>query len=69
MKGGNYSKAMKYYLYDSLGNLMKVLPDYRQASTYKLAFGNRYWSIKQSNNDNRRTYYGSPKESEGTWKS
>lgn len=35
----------KYYVYDSLGNLMKVFPTYEQASNYKFAYGNYSWTI------------------------
>lgn len=37
---------MRYRVYDSQGNYMKSFPDYKQASNYKLAFGNIYWRIK-----------------------
>ena len=35
-----------YCVYDSMGNLMRVFPTYKQASNYKLAFGNYGWTIK-----------------------
>lgn len=37
-----------YIVKDSLGNTMKVFPNYRQASTYKFAYGNQYWSIVET---------------------
>ena len=36
-----------YRVYDSLGNLMRKFSTYQAAVTYKLAFGNIYWTIKQ----------------------
>jgi len=35
-----------YKVYDSLGNFMRKFPTYEQASNYKLAYGNRSWTIK-----------------------
>ena len=35
-----------YKVYDSLGNFMRKFPTYKQAVTYRLACGNRYWTIK-----------------------
>lgn len=39
--------ALMYKVYDSMGNLMRRFPTYKQAATYKLAFGNSGWTIKQ----------------------
>lgn len=38
---------MRYAVYDSYGNLMRVFPNYKQASTYKFAYGNYGWTIKR----------------------
>ena len=35
-----------YKVYDSLGNFMRRFPTYKQASNYKLAYGNKCWTIK-----------------------
>ena len=35
-----------YKLYDSLGNFIKRFPTYKQAVTYRLAYGSIYWTIK-----------------------
>lgn len=35
-----------YKVYDSLGNLVRRFPTYRQASNYKFAYGNTGWTIK-----------------------
>ena len=35
-----------YKVYDSWGNFMKRFPTYKQASIYKAAFGNNYWTIR-----------------------
>ena len=35
-----------YRVYDSQGNFMRSFPTYKQASTYKFAYGNYGWSIK-----------------------
>lgn len=37
----------KFYVYDSLGNYMRSFPNYKQASTYKFAYGNYGWVIKE----------------------
>lgn len=37
---------LKYGVYDSLGNFMRRFPTYKQASNYKLAYGNYGWTIK-----------------------
>ena len=29
-----------------MGNFMKRFPTYKQASNYKFAYGNKYWTIK-----------------------
>lgn len=39
-------KDNMYKVYDSMGNFMKRFPTYKQASNYKLAYGNKYWIIK-----------------------
>lgn len=36
-----------YKVYDSLGNLMAKCSSYQAAVTYRLAFGNASWTIKQ----------------------
>lgn len=38
---------MKYIVKDSLGNTMKVFPNYKQASNYKFVNGNYQWTIKE----------------------
>jgi len=35
-----------YKVFDSLGNFMCRFPTYKQAVTYRLAYGNIYWTIK-----------------------
>jgi hypothetical protein len=35
-----------YKVYDSMGNFMRRFPTYKQASNYKLAYGNCGWTIK-----------------------
>ena len=40
---------MRYYVYDSYGNLMRKFNTYAQASTYKFAYGNYGWTIKCNN--------------------
>ena len=35
-----------YNVFDSLGNFMRRFPTYKQASNYKLAYGNKCWKIK-----------------------
>lgn len=35
-----------YKVFDSEGNFMRRFPSYQAAVTYKLAYGNKYWSIK-----------------------
>lgn len=35
-----------YKVYDSEGNFMRKFPSYQAAVTYKLAYGNKYWTIK-----------------------
>lgn len=35
-----------YKVYDSLGNFMRKFPTYKQAVTYRLAYGNKHWYIK-----------------------
>lgn len=35
-----------YKVYDSEGNFMRKFPSYKQAVTYRLAYGNKYWYIK-----------------------
>lgn len=35
-----------YKVYDSMGNLMRVFHTYKQANTYKFAYGNYGWTIK-----------------------
>ena len=37
---------MKYIVEDSLGNFMHTFPTYKQAETYRFAYGNSGWSIK-----------------------
>lgn len=37
---------MKYIVEDSLGNFMRTFPTYKQAETYKFAYGNSGWSVK-----------------------
>lgn len=37
---------MMYKVFDSLGNFMRRFPTYKQAVTYRLAYGNKYWTIK-----------------------
>ena len=38
--------GLKYRVYDSLGNLMRKFSTYQAAATYKLAYGNKCWTIK-----------------------
>ena len=35
-----------YKVYDSLGNFMRKFPTYKQASNYKLSYGNVNWTVK-----------------------
>ena len=36
----------KYYIVkDSTGHIMRIFPTYKQASTYKFAYGNYGWKI------------------------
>lgn len=35
-----------YRVYDSYGKFLKSFPTYKQASTYKFAYGNYGWTIK-----------------------
>ena len=35
-----------YKVYDSEGNFMRKFPSYQAAVTYKLTYGNKYWTIK-----------------------
>ena len=37
---------LKYKVYDSLGNLMRVFHSYQAASEYKFVYGNYSWTIK-----------------------
>ena len=37
---------MQYVVFDSLGNFMRRFPTYRQASNYRLAYGNSSWTIR-----------------------
>ena len=37
---------LKYKVYDSLGNLMRVFYSYQAASEYKFVYGNYSWTIK-----------------------
>lgn len=37
---------MYYKVLDSEDNFMRAFHTYKQAKTYKLTFGNAYWSIK-----------------------
>ena len=43
---GTLKHCNMYKVYDSLGNLMRKFSTYQAAATYKLAFGNIYWTIK-----------------------
>lgn len=38
--------GLKYRVYDSLGNLMRVFRSYQAASEYKFTYGNYGWTIK-----------------------
>ena len=35
-----------YEVYDSEGNFMRKFSTYKQAVTYRLAYGNKHWYIK-----------------------
>lgn len=37
---------MYYKILDSKGNFIHAFPTYKQAETYKFAYGNNGWSIK-----------------------
>ena len=37
---------MYYKILDSKGNFMRAFPTYKQADTYKFAYGNSGWSVK-----------------------
>ena len=37
---------LKYKVYDSFGNLMRVFHSYQAASEYKFVYGNYSWIIK-----------------------
>lgn len=38
---------MRYIVRDSLGNFMRSFKTYKEASTYKFAYGNYQWTISQ----------------------
>lgn len=37
---------MHYQVLDSENNLIRTFPTYKQAETYRFAYGNNGWSIK-----------------------
>lgn len=39
-------KKYKYVVKDSLNNIMRVFPTYKQAETYRFVRGNNQWTIQ-----------------------